>query len=78
LAVPNKIPGAWNTEEEYKIAFETVFKEAIEKCDFIFVYNPTGIGEHTKRDIEFAKKQGKHIVYFDPLQIESPWDNIQR
>ena len=75
LAVPNKIPGAWNTDEGYKIAFETVFKEAIENCDFVFVYNPTGVGTHTQMDIDYAKKQGKQVIYFDPIQAKSPWDS---
>ena len=63
LAVPEKNE-MWNTEEGYQLAFKK-FKKAIDDCDFVFVYNPYGIGEHTGRDLEYAKSQGKHIVYFE-------------
>lgn len=61
LALPNKIKGAWNTEKGYKKASE-IFYPAIDKADLIIVYAPDGIGEHTKRDIEYAKSKGKRII----------------
>lgn len=64
LAVPNKIPNAWNTEEGYQIASKK-FYPAIEKADLILVYAPDGIGEHTQRDIDYAKKKGKKIVMIE-------------
>ena len=60
LAVPNKIPNAWNTEKGYRIAAKK-FYPAIKKADVILVYAPDGIGEHTKRDIEEARRQKKEI-----------------
>ena len=64
LAVPNKIPNAWNTEKGYEIASKK-FYPAVEKADVVLVYAPDGkIGEHTQRDIEYARKQGKPIFVF--------------
>lgn len=63
LAVPNKIPGAWNTEQGYQTAAKT-FYPAIEQADVVFVYAPDGIGEHTARDIAHAAKHGKPIVIY--------------
>jgi hypothetical protein len=62
LAVPNKIPNAWNTEKGYKIAAKK-FHPAIEKADCVIVYDPDGIGEHTQRDIDYAKSHGKEVIY---------------
>ena len=79
LAAPNKLDAELyekDHERAYDDAFEKLFKKAIEDCDFVFVYNPYGIGDHTKKDLEYAKSIGKHIVYFDVLQIESPWNEI--
>ena len=60
LAVPNKIPKAWNTEKGYKKAFK-IFKPAIDNADLVIVYAPDGIGEHTQRDIDYARTQRKPI-----------------
>jgi hypothetical protein len=64
LAVPNKINGAWNTDRGCKLASK-IFHPAIEKADLVFVYAPDGIGEHTQRDIDHAKKHGKTLVVFE-------------
>lgn len=64
LVVPNKIPGAWNTDLGYEIATRK-FYPAIEKADVVLVYTPDGhIGEHTQRDIDYATEKGKTIVLF--------------
>jgi hypothetical protein len=60
LAVPNKIPNAWNTEIGYEIACKK-FHPAIDACDEVWIYAPNGIGEHTLRDIRYAHKKGKKI-----------------
>lgn len=60
LAVPAKIPNAWNTEKGYQIAFNTKFKSAIENADEIWIY-ASAVGEHTQRDIDYARKLGKTI-----------------
>lgn len=65
LAVPNKIPGAWNTDEGYKLASET-FYPALKEADVILVFTPGGmIGEHTWKDIDFAHELGKKVFFFD-------------
>ena len=63
LAVPDPIPGAWNTDEGYEIAFKK-FKPAIDEADLVIVYAPDGIGEHTGRDYEYAKSQNKEILVY--------------
>ena len=60
LAVPNKIPNAWNTEQGYKVASEK-FYPAIEQADVVIVYAPDGVGQHTQRDIDYAKSRCKPI-----------------
>lgn len=63
LAVPKKEPGLWNTEKGYQQAAER-FYPAIDSADVIIVWAPDGVGEHTQRDIDYAKQQGKliHII----------------
>jgi hypothetical protein len=60
--VPKRVvlDGKINTEECYKVASVKHFK-AIAEADFIIVYG--AIGDHTKRDIEYATTQGKQIIY---------------
>jgi hypothetical protein len=60
LASPKPITNLWNTEEGYQIASKR-FYPAIDKADLIIVYAPDGIGEHTKRDMEYAISKGKRI-----------------
>jgi len=60
LAVPSEISPVWNTEAGYEIAFRR-FGPAIKKADIVIVYAPDGIGEHTNRDLEYAKSLGKRI-----------------
>lgn len=60
LAVPNKIPNAWNTEKGYAIASK-IFHPAMQQADVIVVYAPDGIGEHTQRDIDYARSIGKKV-----------------
>lgn len=67
LAVPNPIPGAWNTEEGYKKASE-IFYPAIAQADAVLVYAPDGIGEHTARDILEAVNQKKEIFLVVPFK----------
>lgn len=67
LAVPNKIPGAWNTEEGYKIAAQK-FYPAMDEADVIVVFAPDGIGRHTQMDIDYARKIGKIVYRLVPLQ----------
>lgn len=60
IVVPKKNP-FWNTEKGYKLATDR-FYPAIDKADVVIVWVPDGIGDHTKRDIEYAQQQGKRIV----------------
>lgn len=67
LAVPNKIPGAWNTDEGYRIAAQK-FHPAMDKADVIVVYAPDGIGKHTQMDIDYAREIGKTVYRLVPLE----------
>lgn len=49
-----------NHEQAYAEACER-FYPAIKEADVIFVYAPDGIGQHTKRDLDYAKSCGKLI-----------------
>ena len=60
LAVPNKIPNAWNTDKGYAIASK-IFYPAIDKANVIIVYAPDGIGKHTQLDIDYARSIGKKV-----------------
>jgi len=69
LAVPDPIPGAWNTDEGYEIAFK-VFKPAIDAADLVIVYVPDGIGRHTQMDLDYAKSQNKEIILVPSKGLE--------
>ena len=60
LAVPNKIPKAWNTDKGYVIAAK-IFYPAMDEADVILVYAPDGIGLHTQKDIDYAHSIGKKV-----------------
>jgi len=65
LFMPNKItpPELYNTEEGYKKISKLIYA-AIDNTDEVWVYAPDGkIGEHTRRDLEYAKSQGKLIRF---------------
>ena len=68
IAIPNKIKGAGNTKKGYRKA-SRVFYPAIEKADIVIVYAPDGIGEHTKRDIEFARSKGKRVIVLGQKEL---------
>lgn len=53
------------TEEEIKLFTELHYKK-IDLADAIFVVNINGhVGEGTKKDIEYATKLGKEIMYLE-------------
>ena len=70
LAVPNKIPNAWNTDEGYEIASK-IFYPAMDEADLIIVFAPDGIGEHTQKDIDYAEKKGKKIVVLTEKMLKN-------
>jgi len=65
LAVPNKIPNLWNTEKGYQAASQK-FYPAIDQADEVWIYAPEGVGEHTKRDVEYAKSKNKKLFILMP------------
>lgn len=67
LAVPEKVPGLWNTEEGYRIATEK-FHPAMDEADVIIVFAPDGVGEHTQMDIDYAIGIGKTVYRLVPLE----------
>ena len=63
--VPKKVsPELWNTEKGYEKASEKCYP-AIDASNIVLVYAPDGIGEHTQRDMKYAKKKGKTIIIID-------------
>lgn len=76
LAVPDKIPNAWNTEKGYELASKK-FYPAIDKADIVFVYAPKGIGEHTQRDIDYALSKGKWVVIAKEEAVRDIASSIQ-
>ena len=79
LLVPNPLLSSYtpdkhslyNTEEGYINACK-VFYPAIDKADLILVYAPDGIGEHTKRDIDYSISKNKR-VHFIPTTAEDDY-----
>ena len=64
---PKKRKETW---EENNNLTEAHFKK-IDIADAVYVMNIGGyIGEATKEEIEYAKKQGKEIIYHEPLEEE--------
>ena len=56
------------TKDEYNI-LEEVHKERIKLAEAILVVNIDNyIGESTSKEIEFAKKLGKEIIYYTELE----------
>ena len=62
LAVPNPVPGYQDREEDYQKAVLT-FYPAIREADEVWVYAPDGVGQHTRRDLEYALEQRKKIQW---------------
>jgi len=64
LAVPRKIEGKWNTENGYIEASKKIYP-AIAEADVVIAYVPDGIGEHTRRDLQYADSLRKRIVLIE-------------
>ncbi len=65
LMTPNKLDKnlyAKNHEKAYKQACKK-FYPAIQQADIVIVYDPDGVGEHTQKDIDFARSHGKEVIY---------------
>lgn len=64
ITVPEKIPQLWNTENGYLEATKK-FYPAIDKSDLVIVIMKSDktIGEHTKRDLEYANLKNKKVVF---------------
>ena len=59
------IDKAKESEQEIKNIIDAHWKK-IDICDVVYVLNINGyIGESTKNEIEYAKKQGKEIIYHE-------------
>ena len=58
------------TEQEMALLGE-LHRAKIDVSDAVYVVNPGGyIGESVKREIEYARMQGKEILYFEPTERE--------
>lgn len=61
-----------NLTDTQKIMLDDMHKRKIDICDEIFVINVNGyIGRSTAADIEYAKEQGKEVVYLYNVYRES-------
>jgi len=50
--------------KDHEKAYEEACKRwypAMDECDVVIVYAPDGIGEHTQRDIDYAKSKKKKV-----------------
>lgn len=55
-----------NLTEMQKAELSEIHKEKIDMADLVFIVNPQGyIGENTKREIAYAKKKKKNIIYLN-------------
>lgn len=62
LFVPKALPaGLYNTEEGYRQSTKKTYP-AIDEADVVFVFAPDGIGEHTGRDLEYARSKDKKVM----------------
>ena len=58
-----------NTLKETKEMLGDMGKRKIDMADEIFVINVNGyIGESTKSEIEYAKKNNKKVNYLEPIE----------
>ncbi len=63
LATPKPTSNNYHNEEGYQMACKK-FYPAIKESDEIWVYTPDGtIGNHTQRDLEYARINDKKIFY---------------
>jgi len=60
LIVPRKLHE--DNEVGYDMAKRTFYPN-IELCDEVWVYAPDGVGEHTQRDLDYARKHGKKVRF---------------
>jgi hypothetical protein len=61
LMVPNKMESKLYDEDHEKAYHEAckIFYPAIKKTDEVWIYIPDGLGEHTRKDLEFARAERK-------------------
>lgn len=58
-------------DKDHEKAYEEackIYYPKIDEADEVWIYAPNGIGEHTQRDIDYAKKQGKTILILMTLE----------
>ncbi len=66
LAAPKPLSKDYHNETGYHEACK-IFYPAIENADVVWVYLPNGKpGEHTQRDLDYARSKGKQIFYIVP------------
>ena len=78
LIMPNKLDPelyAKDHEKAYEHACEK-FYPAIDEADIVIVFNPDyTVGEHTQKDIDYARSKGKRVVFTHPTETESDLHN---
>ncbi len=76
--MPNKLDAdlyAKDHKAAYAHACEK-FYPAIDEADIVLVYNPEyHVGEHTQKDIDYARSKGKLVVFTHPTETDSDLHN---
>ena len=72
VTYPEKVCEDYHNEEDYKKATQK-FYPAIDEADIVIVYGVAG--EHTQRDISYAHKRGKEVIYLKDYISNSEVDD---
>ena len=65
VTAPEKVREDYHNEEGYQEACKR-FYPAIDDADVVIVYGKPG--EHTQRDIDYAKNKGRKIIYLENIE----------
>jgi hypothetical protein len=58
---------------EEKIALDILHLYKIDEADLVRILNVGGyLGESTRRELEYAQRLGKHIVFVEPIETQAP------
>lgn len=70
LAAFSHSGGRIPTEEDKKM-LDQIHRQKIDMSDMIMVINKDGyIGESTRSEIEYARENGKEILYMEPVNFD--------
>jgi hypothetical protein len=76
LIMPNRLNNEPEDPEKAYVEACKKFYPAMDKADIIIVYNPDYIvGEHTQKDIDYARSKGKKVIFTHPTELDSDLHN---